>query len=141
MKGKLLLQELCWQKLEWDEILGQRGNEQWERWLADLSHLQEIRIERCIKPKDFWEVKETQLHLFSDGSRMGYGAVAYLRVVDVDNNIHVAFVIGRAWVMAISKITITRLELTAAVVSVKLSKMNYNFLWSARPTGRILHQS
>ena len=76
MKGELLLQEPCRQKLEWDEILGQREREQWERWLADLTRLQEIRIERCIKPKDFGEVKETQLHLFSDGSRVGYGAVA-----------------------------------------------------------------
>ena len=123
MKGKLLLQELCRQKLEWDEICGQREREQWERWLADLSRLQEIRIERCTKPKDFGEIKETQLHLFSDGSRVGYGAVAYLRVVDVDDNIHVAFVIGRAQVAPISEITIPHLELTAPVVSVKLSKM------------------
>ena len=123
MKGKLLLQELCRQKLEWDDIRGQREKEQWECWLGDLSRLQEIRIERCIKPKDFGEIKETQLHLFSDGSRVGYGAVAYLRVVDVDDNIHVAFVIGRARVAPISEITIPRLELTAAVVSLKLSKM------------------
>ena len=123
MKRKLLLQELCRQKLEWDEILGQREKEQWERWLADLSRLQEIRIERCIKPKDFGEVKETQLHLFSDGSRVGYGAAAYVRVVDVDDNIHVAFVIGRARVAPISEITIPCLELTAAVVPVKLSMM------------------
>ena len=123
MKGKLLLQELCRQKVEWDEVLGEREKEQWDRWLEDLSRLKEVRIERCFKPKNFGEVKEAQLHLFSDGSRVGYGAVAYLRVVDVNDNIHVTFIIGRARVAPINEISIPCLELTAAVISVKLSKM------------------
>ena len=123
MKGKLLLQELCRQKVEWDEVLGEREKEQWDRWLEDLSRLKELRIERCFKPKNFGEVKDAQLHLFSDGSRMGYGAVACLRVVDVNDNIHVTFIIGRARVAPINEISIPRLELTAAVISVKLSKM------------------
>ena len=54
---------------------------------------------------------------------MGYGAVAYLRLVDVFDRIHCSFVMGKARLAPIREITIPRLELTAAVISVKLSKV------------------
>ncbi len=57
---------------------------------------------------------------FSDGSRVGYGVVAYLRLVDIYDRIHRSFVLGRARVAPIREITIPRLELSAAVVSVQL---------------------
>ncbi|PFX13875.1 hypothetical protein AWC38_SpisGene22013 [Stylophora pistillata] len=42
------------------------------------------------------EVKEEQLHLFSDTSRQGYAANAYLRLKDVTNQVHCVFVMGTA---------------------------------------------
>lgn len=54
---------------------------------------------------------------------MGYGAVAYLRLVDVFDRIHCNFVMGKARLAPIHEITIPRLELTAAVISVKLSEI------------------
>ena len=66
------------------------------------------------------KIKEQNFMFFSDGSRVGYGAVAYLRLVDDDDRIHCAFIIGRARVAPICEITILRLELSAAVVSVQL---------------------
>ena len=54
---------------------------------------------------------------------MGYGAVAYLRLVDVFDRIHCSFVMGKAHLAPIHEITIPRLELTAAVISVKLSEI------------------
>ena len=123
MKAKLLLQELCRKRVEWDDIIGEKEREQWQRWLEDLSRLEEIRIERCFKPKGFGEVKDTQLHLFIDGSRVGYGSVVYIRTVDVNDSIHCSFIVGRARVAPIREMTILRLELTAAVISVKLNRM------------------
>ncbi len=61
---------------------------QWKRWLADLPKLQAVRVNRCLKPVGFGEVKEIQLHLFSDASRLGYSVVAYLRLEDTNNQIH-----------------------------------------------------
>ena len=37
MKAKLLLQELCRQRVEWDDIIGEKEREQWQRWLEDLA--------------------------------------------------------------------------------------------------------
>ena len=108
-------------KLGWDTEIEEQDKVQWSRWLEDLLKLKEIQVDRCFKPKNFAETKNIQLHIFSDGSRVGYGAVAYLRLVDVFDRIHCSFVMGKARLAPIHEITIPRLELTAAVISVKLS--------------------
>ncbi|CAB4028223.1 Hypothetical predicted protein, partial [Paramuricea clavata] len=86
-------------------------------------YLQAIRVDRCFKPVGFGVVKEIQLHLFSDASRLGYSAVAYLRLEDTNEQIHCAFVMGKARLAPLREISIPRLELTAAVISVRLSKI------------------
>ncbi|XP_067055972.1 uncharacterized protein [Acropora muricata] len=123
MKAKLLLQDLCRKKLGWDTAIAEQDRIQWFHWLEDLPKLENLQVDRCFKPKNFAEIKNAQLHIFSDGSRVGYGAVAYLRLVDVFDPIHCSFVMGKARLAPIHEITIPRLELTAAVISVKLSKI------------------
>ncbi len=128
MKAKLLLQELCRNGAGWDAIIDENVKQQWVRWLEDLPKLEETNVKRCFKPRDFGVLKEIQLHIFSDGSRVGYGAVAYLRLVDQDDAIHCCFVLGKARVAPIREITIPRLELSATVISVKLNRIIQNEL-------------
>ena len=85
MKAKLLLQMLSRKGLSWDDLLEEAEKGQWIRWLDDLPKLQEVQVDRCFKPKEFSEIQETQLHLFSDDSRQGYAAVPYLRMTDADD--------------------------------------------------------
>ena len=106
----------------WDEPVKDAECLQWERWIDALDKLREVKIDRCFKPKGFGKVQETQLHLFSDASREGYSAAAYLRLKDVTGKIHCSFVIRKARLAPIKEISIPRLELTAAVISVKLSR-------------------
>ena len=94
MKAKLLLQMLCRKGVGWDDPLQESDKLQWKRWLADLPKLQAVRVNRCFKPIEFGDVKEIQLHLFSDASRLGYAAVGYLCLEDNNNQIHCAFVMG-----------------------------------------------
>ena len=123
MKAKLLLQMLVRKGVGWDDPLGEDERTQWRRWLADLPKLSEIRINRCFKPAVFGNIVEIQLHLFSDASRSGYSSVAFLRLTDSDKQVYCAFVIGKSRLAPIREISIPRLELTAAVVSVRLSKI------------------
>ena len=126
MKAKLLLQALCRKKLGWDNVIDEQERVHWLRWLEDLPKLQVLQIDRCFKPKDFGETKNVQLHIFSDGSRVGYGAVAYRpyrRFVDVFDRIHCSFVMGKTRLAPIHEITIPRLELTEAVISDKLNQI------------------
>lgn len=121
MKAKLILQMLSRKKIGWDEPLEENDNVQWTRWLDDLGKLKEVTVDRCFKPKGFTQVQEIQLHLFSDASWQGYSAAAYFRLKDVDGRVHCSFVMGKARLAPISEISTPRLELTAAVISVKLS--------------------
>ena len=59
----------------------------------------------------------------SDGSRVGYGAVAFLPFVNACGRIHCSFVMGKARLAPIREITIPRLALTAVVISVKLCQI------------------
>ena len=83
-----------------------------------------MQVDRCFKPKGFGEVKEVQLHLL-DVSCQWYATVIYnyLRSKDVTNQVHCAFVKGKASLDPIREVKIPRLELTASVISWELSRI------------------
>ncbi len=81
-----------------------------------------FKINRCIKPPDFGQPTHGQLHHFSD-ARNGYGIVTYLRIQNNHNDIHVSFMLGKARVAPLKQVTIPRLELTAAVLAVRVDTM------------------
>lgn len=121
--AKIMMQELCRRKVGWDETIPQDILHQWTRWMEDLDALSEFKVERCVKPKGFGHPTHAQLHNFSDASEAGYGAVTYLRIQNNRSNIHVAFLLGKARVTPLKTITIPRLELTAAVLAVRVDLM------------------
>ena len=65
------------------------------------------------KPRDSGETNSIQLHMFADGSLVGNGVVAYLRLVDVFERIHCSFGLTKARLALAYEITIPRLELTS----------------------------
>ncbi|KAK0146795.1 hypothetical protein N1851_013915 [Merluccius polli] len=77
--GKQILQELCRDKVSWDEDLPDHILPKWESWLRDLPHLAALKIPRSYCPSNFGKVKHYELHNFSDASFDGYGACSYLR--------------------------------------------------------------
>lgn len=76
------------------------------------STLKKIQIARCYVPANFGRVVKRELHHFSDASTTGYGQCSYLRLKNEHGNVHCVLVMGKS-----------RLELTAAVVSVTVSDM------------------
>ena len=109
-------------KLAWDDSIPDEHLKCWKRWLLELPKLKDFRVNRCLKPDGYGNVKDTQLHLFSDASESGYGVAAYVRFVNEEEKIHCAFVMGKARVAPLKQVTIPRLELTAATVSARLFK-------------------
>ena len=78
-------------------------------------------MNRCYKPKQFGKVAKMEIHHFSDASSTGYGQVSYMRIVNELGHVHCSFLLGKARVAPLKFITIPRLELSAAVLSVKQS--------------------
>ena len=54
----------------------------WQDWLKELPEPEQFAVECCLRPTNFGHIVSCQLHNFSDASGEGYGAVAYLRVVN-----------------------------------------------------------
>ena len=121
LAGKRILQTLCKDNADWDDPLPETLKAEWERWRADIHSLENMKVERCFKPEDFGQVKTAELHHFSDASCEGYGQCSYLRLVDDNDKIHCSLVMGKSGVVPLKQVSIPRLELTAAVVSIKVS--------------------
>ena len=121
--GKNIMQDLCRDKLDWDDVVPENILNRWLQWKEDALHLNELQINRCYKPKDFGKVIKYELHHFCDASSSsGYGTCSYLRQINANNQVHVSFVMGKSRVIPLKKITVPRLELTAAVVAVNIGK-------------------
>ena len=121
--GRQILQQMCRNQTDWDSPLPESLLMRWRRWRDDLFLLQTLKIQRCYKPDKFGVVQRTELHHFSDASTDGYGQCSYLRLVDDQQRVHCSLVMGKARVAPLKTVTIPRLELTAALVSVKVSAL------------------
>jgi len=123
LPAKHLLRELSRKKIGWDEPLEEADQVSWRSWLSDLPKLEQIRIDRCLKPASFVDPIVRQLHHFSDASNDGYGTATYIRLQDANGRIHSTLVMSKCRVAPIRQMTIPRLELTAATLSVKMDKL------------------
>lgn len=119
LPAKQILQELC-SKLGWDERIPERFQRAWFIWLKDLRLLESYKLRRCLKPDGFGPLMSAQLHNFADASNSGYGTVSYLRMSNQYHQVHCAFLIGKARVAPLKPITIPRMELMAAAVTVRM---------------------
>ena len=124
--GRQILQKMCGDGLDWDSPLPDDLRSQWQRWRTELFSLQDLKICRCVKPENFGEVISAALHHFSDASYNGYGQCTYLRVKNNEGKVHCTLVMGKARVVPLKPITMPRLELTAALLSVKVSTLLKN---------------
>ena len=139
LSGRKILQELCRLELEWDQVLPLHLEEEWRKWTESLPKLSSFQIGRCLIPRAFGDYTDVQLHLFSDASEGGFGSVAYLRITNKEGHVSCSFLHGKARVAPLKTVTIPRLELTAAVMAVRIKKRvekamvldtTSTFLWS-----------
>ncbi|XP_070549169.1 uncharacterized protein [Ptychodera flava] len=122
LPAKILLQDLCYHKIGWDQAILPAQAKRWQQWLSDLKQLEKFKVERCYKPAGFGEVKSYQLHNFSDASEKGYGTVTYLRITNAQGQVHCCLVMGKSRVSPLKKTTIPRMELTAAALAVRINR-------------------
>ena len=117
LEAKKILQKLWKLNLGWDdEIPGDLQN-RWNKWKYELSALSQVQISRCHRVEG---VRDVSLHLFSDASEDDYGMCAYLRFVYASRNVRCSFLVGRSRSLPVRPISIPRLELQTAALSVKI---------------------
>ena len=123
LTAKVILQDICKKKLDWNDRIPDEDLRRWQTWLCELPKLEHFHVERFFKPRDVGEVISCQLHVFSDSSPLAYGAVAYLRLVNDRGDVHCSFVMGKSRLTPLKPVTIPRMELFAAVLSTRLDRL------------------
>jgi hypothetical protein len=123
LQAKMIFQAECRLNKGWDEKLEENNCRRWIKWLGELPLMVEFKVERCLEPVEFTGSLRYELHLFSDASQDGYGAVAYIRIVDSAGRINCRLVLGKSRLAPMKHMTIPRLELSAAVVAVRMDSM------------------
>ena len=69
----------------------------------------------------FRKIVETSLQHFPDASEKGYGQCSYIQLVNDEGEIHCSLLVGKSRVTPKKFLSTPRLELTAAVLSVKMA--------------------
>ena len=123
---KVLFQELCSTKVEWDEELTDEGKKRWVCWVEDLKGVGEISVARCV-----YRVPQDQinryLHGFADASRQAYCAVVYF-VCKEYGAFSVTLLTSKTRVAPLKTQTLPRLELMSGRVLVKRMETAQNAL-------------
>lgn len=119
IRGKILMQNLWINKIDWDEKLSEECSHDWKELLADLHRIPDIKIGRCVTPEN--AVGKPQLITFSDSSSRAFGSVSYLRWKIADGQFSVKFLIAKTRVAPTRQITLARLELLSAVLAARLT--------------------
>ena len=119
MPAKILLQDLCRLKLGWDEAVPDAHERRWSQWCEELNDLREFCVPRSVTAQG--QILSCQLHLFADASESGYGAVAYIRVIDDTETVRTSLLMSKSRVAPLKTTSIPRLELASAALAVQLS--------------------
>ncbi|XP_055633928.1 uncharacterized protein LOC129774246 [Toxorhynchites rutilus septentrionalis] len=120
--GKILMQEVWCQKIQWDERVNDHIYSRWTKWISLFSQVREIRIRRCYFENASSSMYETlEVHTFVDASEDAYSAVVYFRVKALNGTIQCTIVAAKTKVVPLQHATIPRLELMAALLGVRLT--------------------
>ena len=77
LKGRLIVQRLCQERLHWDKQVSEEYVKKWEGWKSELYDLEKLSLGRCIKPSNFRKIINISLHNLSDASEIGYGQCSF----------------------------------------------------------------
>ena len=115
------MQRLWKLNLGWDDLIAEDLQSLWNKWKYELAVLSQGQVPRCHLIDN--TVVDISLHLFSDALEDGYGMCSYHRFVYDCGNVKCSFLVGRSRSSPVRPISIPRLELQAATLSVKMYRV------------------
>lgn len=131
VRGKMLVQDLWRTGCDWDEKIDEIAAHKWMRWISLMRSIGSFKLPRSyFGNAKSCEIKDLQLHIFTDASETAYGCVAYFRAV-VRGEVRCALVMSRSKVAPLKQISIPRLVLMAAVLGARLARTvreSHNFV-------------
>ncbi|KAL9973727.1 hypothetical protein ACROYT_G020217 [Oculina patagonica] len=119
VSGKVIFQEICLQKCEWDEQLEGGVKKGVEDWIKGFIDCHNIDVNRFVYDHPQEEVVECSLHGFANASKKAYYGVAYL-VYRTQLGRYVRKLTSKTRVASMKELSIPRLELMMTLILVKL---------------------
>ena len=116
---KVLFQELCRERVGWDDTLPAEKVMKWNAWVRDLKSAKEVTVPRRYYTGMEGEILICSLHGFGDASKIAYSAVIYL-VCQTTMGTYVKLVASKSRNAPLKQLTIRKLELMSAKVLVTL---------------------
>lgn len=116
---RVFFQELCAAKYDWDNTIPEKKYRIVQKWLTDLRNVSQITLNRYYFPGLKQDMKCVSLHAFGDASQKAYCSVVYI-CIETDSELSVSLVASKTRLAPLSKLTIPRLELLAAVITARL---------------------
>eukprot|EP00794_Sanderia_malayensis_P003850 gene3850-biopygen3279 len=116
---KVLFQDLCKEKLGWDDEIPQQSYLRWVAWPEDLQEIGTITVPRCVLTRDNGKVLSRQLHGFGDASKAAYCAMVYL-VEQTTEGSFITLLSAKTRVAPLKQLTIPWLELRSARILTNL---------------------
>lgn len=117
--GKILQQDIWRSGIGWDDLLPPYLVNKWHEYNQSIAELDQITIPRWLQTD---KRDEIQLHIFTDASELAMGAVAYFRVTSPNGTATINLITARSKVAPVKKVSIPRLELSAALIGSQLAK-------------------
>ncbi|XP_046142834.1 uncharacterized protein LOC123988088 [Osmia bicornis bicornis] len=120
VQGKTFMQELWTLKVGWDDPLPAEFVKRWEKFSSNLSEVRAVTIPRWIgtAPTNV----STEIHGFADASSLAMGVIIYLITKDETDQIRTALLMAKTKVAPLKRVTIPRLELSAAALLARIVK-------------------
>ena len=122
IRFKMLFQELCTRRLEWDQTLTGDLLHQWNTLISELQYSPAMSLPRCIWNGVHGEEDGSTytLYRFCDASKQAYAAVIYLAIETPVGQV-IRFVV-KTRVSPLKSQTLPQLELLSALLLARLMK-------------------
>ncbi|XP_051155785.1 uncharacterized protein LOC127278229 [Leptopilina boulardi] len=117
IRAKMLLQELWLAKLGWDDSIPDEITKKWFKFKGELAQLSSISIPRWL---NLTTSSIVELHGFSDASQLAMSAVIFIKTTNPGLEPTINLICAKTKVASLKRITIPRLELTAAQLLTRL---------------------
>ena len=103
---------------------------EWVIFFKELFGLENLRFQRCVQTENV--IGDPMLVVFSDGSKIAYGACAYVRWQVGMDNFESRLDIAKNRIAPIKQLSVPRLQLCGAVLATRLreileNEMDYTF--------------
>ena len=120
VRAKILLQQVWQCGVGWDDVQPSELLEEWSKWREELDGISQFHIPRFYRHVPDYP-SAIELHVLGVASEKAFCSVGYFRFCYASGAVKCAFVTAKTRVAPKKPLSIPKLELQAAVLSVRLS--------------------